>query len=332
MKDSLKMNIVTSLTTIVCFLGLFFLYYISLFFHADSIFIAIFGILWAAGVISISILILRFSNNLLLQGKNRQIAGIMLLSYYVWIIAYGLDILWIDNLLIDNMLINLLCVVVFWAGVLVSFFIMRLLCRFVLNLEIEATMKQIELDFIKHQLNPHILFNHLNNIAATIMYDSKMALDYTYKLSEFLRFQLDISQKKTISIQEEVFFVQCYIDIEKLRLGDQGILYLHSHIENANYQIPPLLFYPLIELAIKKNYAYSVPSYIDINITADSNQISLIIRHAIPEQITNSTENSQKKKEIDDRLEVLCSQKLFLTITNNEGVETTELKIDLAAT
>lgn len=80
-------------------------------------------------------------------------------------------------------------------------------------LENQVIMKQLEVDHLKNQLNPHFLFNSLNNVAATIQVDTELALNYIYTLSSLLRYQIENSDKETVTFGEENFFIRAILGL-----------------------------------------------------------------------------------------------------------------------
>lgn len=144
------------------------------------------------------------------------------------------------------------------------------------------SIKEMELDTMKTQLNPHFLFNSLNNVAATIMVNRDLALDYTYKLSELLRYQVGISARETVGISEEEAFIRNYLDIERLRHGDRFNIEFVSEIYTPSLQLPPFLLHPIIEQALRQSQGLNGRSSILIKLRADNALLLLAISFAKP--------------------------------------------------
>lgn len=77
--------------------------------------------------------------------------------------------------------------------------------------ENQVIVKQMKVDRLKNQLNPHFLFNSLNNVAATIQVDSELALNYIYTLYSLLRYQIESSDKESVTLAEENFFIESFL-------------------------------------------------------------------------------------------------------------------------
>ena len=124
---------------------------------------------------------------------------------------------------------------------------------YIKNLELEKEKVHFELNFLKAQVNPHFLFNTLNNLYGLVMLKrTDKSIDTISRLSEFLRYTLDNANKKTIQLSEEVNLITNYIELEKLRLNHSEVQ-LNIDVDQNETTIPPLLFIPLLENAFKYN-------------------------------------------------------------------------------
>tara|TARA_R110002096_G_C14656612_1_gene727034 strand:- start:1308 stop:2381 length:1074 start_codon:yes stop_codon:yes gene_type:complete len=123
-----------------------------------------------------------------------------------------------------------------------------------------------ELKFLKTQIQPHFLFNTLNNLYALTLEKSDLAPEIVLKLSALLDFILYQSDESTISIHKEIELLQGFIDLESLRYGDKLDLVFEHNIDNANTQIAPLVLLPIIENAFKHGSSGN-PDHARIHIT-----------------------------------------------------------------
>lgn len=108
-----------------------------------------------------------------------------------------------------------------------------------------------ELKFLRGQIQPHFLFNTLNNLYALTLAKSDLAPKVVLKLSELLDFILYHSDEKTISISKEIELIKGFIDLESLRYGDTLDLVFNHNVDNDKMQIAPLILMPAIENAFK---------------------------------------------------------------------------------
>lgn len=119
------------------------------------------------------------------------------------------------------------------------------------NLELQSRLTQANLQALKMQLQPHFLFNALNAISSLIHDDPKRADDMVASLSQFLRITLDMSSKNEIPLGEELEFVNCYLEIQRVRFGNRLRIVRDIDPAAAGAMVPPLLFQPLVENAIR---------------------------------------------------------------------------------
>lgn len=124
---------------------------------------------------------------------------------------------------------------------------------------------ETELKMLRNQMNPHFLFNTLNNIYALTKKKSDKAEEAIMKLSDLLSFMLYRSNKSSISIEEEIRMLEDYIELEKLRYDKLSIV-VNKQVDNYAVTIAPLLLLPLIENAFKHGPSGSrFDSFIHIN-------------------------------------------------------------------
>ena len=112
--------------------------------------------------------------------------------------------------------------------------------------------KESQLQMLRYQLNPHFMFNTMNAIYALILKkETQNAADMLEKFCSFFRYSLDKNTSLTISLYNEIEFIQLYLSIEKVRFGDR--LSVSTHIDKATYQaqVPTLLLQPVVENAVK---------------------------------------------------------------------------------
>jgi len=119
------------------------------------------------------------------------------------------------------------------------------------QLKLESLLNQYEA--LKHQLNPHMLFNSLNTLRSLIRETPDKAQDYLQELSRVLRYTLQENENQTVSLREEMEFVNSYLFLLKMRYEDN--LSFQSDIDAGmeNLQLPPMAVQMLIENAVKHN-------------------------------------------------------------------------------
>lgn len=140
-----------------------------------------------------------------------------------------------------------------------------------INLEaVKAAQLEADLKNLRSQLNPHFLFNTLNNIYSLIAIDSEKAQESVHRLSKLLRYILYENETKFVPVDKEIEFTQNYIDLMRLRISPNVKLNVLIKNENCDKQIASLLFITLIENAFKHGINNGSDSFIDIKIYVDN--------------------------------------------------------------
>lgn len=136
----------------------------------------------------------------------------------------------------------------------------------------KAKNTEAELAWLKNQINPHFLFNTLNNISSLTQIDPDAAQDAIVQLSDLLRYAMYETNKKTVPIQGEVEFMRNYISLMELRCNDKTEVTTTFDVQQ-NMEIAPLLFISLIENAFKHGVSSSRPSKIDIRLLQNEDEL-----------------------------------------------------------
>lgn len=185
--------------------------------------------------------------------------------------------------------------------------------------------KNTEIKFLKAQINPHFVFNTLNNIYSMVYFKSEKSLPAIEKLSQIMRFTTYEAQKEKIKLSDEINYTQAYIELEQLRHQEDTFIRFHTEIENENIKIPPYILSPLVENALKHGIA-SNEKPIEIQLTTDTQK--LIFR-------TQNEIGTQKKDKLGGiglnnlrkRLEIYYPNCHSLNLTNQDNRFVAELQI-----
>ena len=135
---------------------------------------------------------------------------------------------------------------------------------------------EAELAWLKNQINPHFLFNTLNNISSLTQIDADRAQDAIAQLSDLLRYAMYETNKKTVPISGEVEFMRNYIELMKLRCNEQTSVDYQLSIANGQSEVAPLLFISLIENAFKHGVSTGRPSTINISLEQNDGRLTFI--------------------------------------------------------
>lgn len=142
-----------------------------------------------------------------------------------------------------------------------------------LQVEIEKEKIQTELLFLKQQINPHFLFNSLNNIYSLALSKSDFTTDAILKLSSILRYILYKSKESEIFLSEELAIIQDYIDLQKLRLNEKVELNYLVEGQSNHYKIESFILIPLVENCFKYGVDTHQKSKINIFIKIHHNAL-----------------------------------------------------------
>ncbi|WP_350292357.1 histidine kinase [uncultured Croceitalea sp.] len=224
-----------------------------------------------------------------------------------------------------------------YSYALLMLFIKAFKTRFEEKHRIEVLQKEKatnELKFLRAQIQPHFLFNTLNNLYALTLAKSDVAPEVVLKLSEILDFILNQSEKPTILIHKEIELLKAFIELETLRYGNRLNCSFKHEIIHTHTQIAPLLFLPLVENAFKHGTkGLSKNTSVEINLTSTEKMLSFKInndknQNANPSAISSSSSGigiSNLKRQ----LELNYPDKHNLTITETMTDYTVELTLDL---
>jgi len=147
--------------------------------------------------------------------------------------------------------------------------------------QLEKKNLETELALLKAQINPHFLFNTLNNIDILIERDAKTASVYLKKLSDILRFMLYESPTEKILLKQEVDYIREYIELQKIRTSNANFVKFNIEGDTDGLYIAPMLFIPFIENAFKHSTDKKVNNAIEINIAVKDNEIYFMCSNAM---------------------------------------------------
>jgi signal transduction histidine kinase len=145
--------------------------------------------------------------------------------------------------------------------------------------ELESQLSQAQLQALKMQLNPHFLFNTLNAISALVEEDQIRAKQVIAKLGDLLRISLDSSSVIEIALQQELEFLEKYLEIEQVRFGERLSVEFKIEEETRNARVPNLILQPLVENAVHHGIAQNADGgRIEISALRSNGQLRLSVR------------------------------------------------------
>jgi len=197
----------------------------------------------------------------------------------------------------------------------------------------EAERKQIEteLKFLKSQINPHFLFNTLNNLYTLTIIKSDTAPEVVSKLSTILRYLLYESNTKEVTFEKEKEIMQAYIDLELLRLTKKDNLHF-SISADKNYKLPPLLWIPILENVFKHGTRFiSKEHFIDYRFDINEGQLRIYSRNGFKQDTDNKLEQSGGigLTNLQKRLALLYPERHSIKTEVTDDQYITQINIDL---
>jgi hypothetical protein len=146
--------------------------------------------------------------------------------------------------------------------------------------ELRAKNMEAELNALKAQLNPHFLFNTLNNIFGVNQLDANKGSEMIMELSEVMRYHLQSSKRDSVSLSEEVQLIQAYIALEALRLNANCRLTVELP-DNPPGRLAPLLLLPFIENAFKHGTHPVRPCFITVRLGINEGVLRLFVENSV---------------------------------------------------
>jgi two-component system, LytTR family, sensor kinase len=121
--------------------------------------------------------------------------------------------------------------------------------------QLEAQLSQAQLQALKMQLHPHFLFNTLHSISALLNKDTESARKMITRLGDFLRLTLENSGSQEVTLQQEMEFLSCYLEIERIRFQDRLVTRIDVAPQALAARVPNLILQPIVENAIRHGIA-----------------------------------------------------------------------------
>jgi two-component system LytT family sensor kinase len=145
--------------------------------------------------------------------------------------------------------------------------------------EAQLQVTEAQLQALKMQLHPHFLFNTLNSISALLDEDPEAADQMLARLGDFLRLTLENSGAQQVTLQEELEFLRCYLEIERVRFHDRLTVNMQIDPDALEAQVPNLILQPIVENAIRHGIVARIaPGQIEIKACLKDNVLRLSVK------------------------------------------------------
>lgn len=197
--------------------------------------------------------------------------------------------------------------------------------------ELEKKNLQSELNLLRSQINPHFLFNTLNNIDALVRKNPEQASELLIKLSVQMRYMLYDSNTEKINLDSEIEFIKDYISLQKLRIRNQKAVKFTLNGEFKDKVIAPMLFIPFIENAFKHCSNKEHEGAIEIEISENHDQLGFFTSNSYDPDSTGEKDDSGGigLDLVKRRLKLIYPERHVLEITDENSRFTVRLNIPL---
>ncbi|WP_196888434.1 sensor histidine kinase [Aureivirga sp. CE67] len=194
-------------------------------------------------------------------------------------------------------------------------------------LQINEQKKTTELNTLKQQLNPHFLFNTLNNLYALTIKKSDQAPEVIAKLSEILDYMLYGCNDKYVWLSKELELIENYLALEKVRYGERVSIEFVQNVEKE-IKIAPLILLTFIENAFKHGVSQELnKAFIRINISVKDDCVYFTIENSVAKNKVASEKKSIGISNVKKQLELLYQEDYNLEIEENKENFRVELKL-----
>lgn len=194
--------------------------------------------------------------------------------------------------------------------------------------DLEKSKASTELEQLKNQINPHFLFNMLNNANVLIKKDPDKASQVLMKLSDLLRYQLYDSSRDKVLLTSDIHFLEDFLNLEKVRRDNFDFLISKEGKLNG-IQIPPLLFICFVENAVKHNNDSTKSSYVNLFFEVRDNELSFRCINSKPFLKAINTTGGLGLDNIQRRLALLFPSSHNLAIEENKERYSVSLTLKL---
>jgi len=180
--------------------------------------------------------------------------------------------------------------------------------RLEINLrESESRQFKAELDLLKAQINPHFLFNTLNNIYSLVVTRHEHAPDAILRLSSVMRYVLDASKSDRVQLSDEIRFIDDLLMLEEIRLEDQCIIDFTVAPDFTDRDVAPLLFIPLVENCFKHGISANKESNrVIISLTSNEDGITFTtVNHIASRSVKQSQQQGNGLANLRKRLGII---------------------------
>lgn len=188
---------------------------------------------------------------------------------------------------------------------------------------------QMQLNSLKGQLNPHFLFNTFNTLYGISLEFPDRTPDLIMKVSQLMRYQLESNSKQFVSLEDELEFINSYVQLEKERVGYRCDITYDSKVDSEYvYKISPMLLIAFVENAFKHGTCAIEKCFVNITISVENGLLHLHVTNSIPKK-TDVISTKIGLKNTIERLKLIYGKKYKLDIQDDKSIYIVDLKLQL---
>ncbi len=198
------------------------------------------------------------------------------------------------------------------------------------NLDSEKLLyNQAQLNSLREQLNPHFLFNTFNTLYGISLQYPERTPELIMHVSQLMRYQLESNERQCVPLEDEINFINSYIQLEKERVGYRCDIAFTTDIDNERaYKIPPMLLISFIENAFKHGTCSIEKCFVTVNITVKDGSFDMQVRNSVPEKKNEVVSTKIGIRNTTERLRLQYGHNYVLNITDDR-VFTVNLQLQL---
>ncbi|MBL7935790.1 MAG: histidine kinase [Bacteroidia bacterium] len=224
----------------------------------------------------------------------------------------------IDLLAATSKILSLVLIFIIWSVIYFGFhFFDNYKKTEIQNLRLEANTKEVELNKLKSQLNPHFMFNSMNSIRALVDEDPKKAKIAITQLSNILRNTLMMHKNRYISLEEELVLVKDYLELEHIRFEERLNFNFNIDPKTLALNVPPMMVQTLVENGIKHGISkYPEGGTILINTIKTEQYFEIEIINTGQLALNTKSDSGVGVENTTNRLELLFGKKASFSLKN----------------
>ena len=282
------------------------------------------------------ILLVLFINKVLVEHflKRSRVVLFILLSVFsipVWAaVSTAIDLCllyWIDKRpFLLAFLVRLIWFIATYAITVIFYFQRKENEEKIIADQLKSEKLDMELRYLKSQINPHFLFNALNNIYSMVYTHDDNAADGVLKLSEMLRYVLVDCQAEMIPLSKEIKYVENFIDFQMMRMGGYRDVHFEKDVEKEDFMIAPMLLQPIIENCFKYSRLETHPDgYVHVRVQQAGNKFRFEAENTVAENAKPLVLASERKSgigqtNVQQRLMLHYGESYVFEIEQDKGI------------